>query len=143
MSHLSIQKAREFPHFAAFSSSFIYGRICISTYIIIDVIVSPGGKKLIIICSIWKKDQDTQKEYKDVNSKSKAKENLSLLNETGNVITEDEEKAGVINSFFTSVFYRQASYPRATQPPKMEDSDGEVNKPPQFKRRQLVAFFCT
>lgn len=143
MPHFSIQKTREFLHFAVLSSSFIYGSICVSTYIIIDwYSFSWGKKKKKRICNFWKKGQDTQKEYNNVNSKSKAKEKLlSFLNEAGNIITE--EKAGVINAFFTSVFYRQASYPQATQPSKMEDSDGEVNQPPQFRRKQLMAFYCT
>ena len=45
--------------------------------------------------------------YKYINSKRKTTENLhSLLNEAGNVTTEDKEKAKVLNAFFTSVFNR-------------------------------------
>ena len=43
--------------------------------------------------------------YKHINSKRWTKENLrSLLNEAGNVTTEDKEKAKFLNAFFMSVF---------------------------------------
>ena len=50
--------------------------------------------------------------YKYINSKRRTRENLhSLLNEAGNVTTEDKEKAEVLNAFFMSVFKSQTSYP--------------------------------
>ena len=43
--------------------------------------------------------------YKYMNCKRRTKGNLhSLLDEAGNVITEDKKKAEVLNAFFTSVF---------------------------------------
>ena len=51
--------------------------------------------------------------YKSINSKRRTRENLhSLLDEAGNVTTEDKEKADVLNAFFTSVFKRQTGYPQ-------------------------------
>ena len=53
--------------------------------------------------------------YKYINSKRRTRENLhSLLDEAGNVTTEDKEKAEVLNAFFTSVFKSQTSYPQGT-----------------------------
>ena len=48
----------------------------------------------------------------------------------GNIVTEDEEKAEVLIAFFASVFNRQTSYPQGTQPPELEDRDGEQDEPP-------------
>ena len=46
-----------------------------------------------------KKDQEIL--YKHISSKRRTKENLySLLDEAGNVTTEDKEKAEVLNAFF-------------------------------------------
>ena len=43
--------------------------------------------------------------YKCINSKRRTRENLhSLLDEAGNVTTEDKEKADILNAFFTSLF---------------------------------------
>ena len=51
--------------------------------------------------------------YKYINSKRRTRENLpSLLDEAGNVTTEDKDKAEVPNAFFTSVFKGQTSYPQ-------------------------------
>lgn len=51
--------------------------------------------------------------YKYFNSKRRTRENLhSLLDEAGNVTTEDKEKADVLNVFFTSIFKSQTSYPQ-------------------------------
>ena len=53
--------------------------------------------------------------YKYINSERRAKENLQpLLDATGNVTTEDKEKAQVLNALFMSVFKSQTSYPQGT-----------------------------
>ncbi|KAF1472578.1 Ankycorbin, partial [Megadyptes antipodes antipodes] len=69
--------------------------------------------------------------YKYINDKKRAKENLHpLLDAGGNIVTEDEEKAEVLHAFFASVFNRQTGYPQRTQPPELEDRDGEQDEPP-------------
>ena len=69
--------------------------------------------------------------YKYFNSKRRTRENLhSLLDEAGNVITEDKEKADILNAFFTSVFKSQTSYPQGTPLSDLVVSAGEQIKPP-------------
>ncbi|KAM9590852.1 uncharacterized protein ACIBXB_005900 [Morphnus guianensis] len=69
--------------------------------------------------------------YKYINNKKRAKENIHpLLDADGNIATKDEEKAEVLNAFFASVFNSETSYPQGTQPPELEDRDGEQNIPP-------------
>ena len=69
--------------------------------------------------------------YKYINSKRRTKENIhSLLDEAGNVTTEDKEKAEVLNAFFTSVFKSQTSYPQDTPLSDLVISAGEHTNPP-------------
>ena len=43
----------------------------------------------------------------------------------GNIVTKDEEKAKVINSFFASVFTSKTSFSLGTQNPELDDRDRE------------------
>ena len=76
--------------------------------------------------------------YKYINSKRKTRENLhSLLNEAGNVTTEDKEKAEVLNAFFTSVFKGQTSYPQDTPLSDLAALAGEQTKPPTIQEETV------
>ena len=69
--------------------------------------------------------------YKYINSTRRTKENIhSLLDEAGNVTTEDKEKAEVLNAFFTSVFKSQTSYPQDTPLSDLVISAGEHTNSP-------------
>lgn len=51
--------------------------------------------------------------YKHINNKRRAKEHLhSLLGVWGNIVTEDEEKAEVLNTVFASVLNSKTCCPR-------------------------------
>jgi len=52
------------------------------------------------------------------------------LDERGNIANKDEEKAGVLNAFFASVFISQTGYSQGNKSPLLEDREGEQNKPP-------------
>ena len=76
--------------------------------------------------------------YKYINSKRKTRENLhSLLDEAGNVITEDKEKADVLNAFFTSVFKSQTSYPQVSPLSDLAALAGEQTKPPTIQEETV------
>ena len=44
-------------------------------------------------------------------------------------MTKDQDKAGVLNAFFASVFNSKTCYSLGTQPPVLVARDGEQNKP--------------
>lgn len=70
-----------------------------------------------------------------------AKENFPpLLDVTGNVVTEDEKKAEVLSTFFTSVFNSQASYSQGSQPAEVKDRDGEQNKPSTIQEETVTCY---
>ncbi|GAB0187132.1 mitochondrial enolase superfamily member 1 [Grus japonensis] len=69
--------------------------------------------------------------YKYISNKRRAKENLHpLLDVGGNRVTKDEEKAEVFNVFLASAFSSKTSCSPGTQPPELEDRDGEQNEAP-------------
>jgi len=56
---------------------------------------------------------------------------------------KDEEKAEVLDAFFTFVFNSQTSYSQGTQPPELEDRVGSRINPPQFRIKQYVTCCST
>ncbi|KAK4808512.1 hypothetical protein QYF61_005829 [Mycteria americana] len=112
------------------------------------------------VYNLWKKGQATQEDYKGVarlcrekirrakaelelnlaaavkdnkkhflkyiSSKRRGKENVQpLVDGGGNTVTKDEEKAEVLNAFLP-----QANCSLGTQPPELEDRDGDQNGAP-------------
>jgi len=68
--------------------------------------------------------------YKHINSKRNARENLHpLLEAEGNTVTEDQDKAEVLNALFASVFNSKTSCSLGTQPLALKDRGGEQNGP--------------
>jgi len=81
--------------------------------------------------------------YKYVNNKKTAKESLHpSLDAGGNTATKHEEKAGVLNAFFASVFISQTGYSQGSQPPVLEDGEGEWNKPPIIREEAVNDLLC-
>jgi len=60
----------------------------------------------------------------------------------GNIANKDEEKAEVLNSFFTSVFNSQTGYSQDSQPPALEDREGEQNKSPIIQEEAVNDLLC-
>jgi len=81
--------------------------------------------------------------YKYINNKKRAKENLHLLlGAGGNTANKNEEKAEVLSAFFASVFNSQTGYSQGSQPPVLEDREGERNKPPIIQREAVNNLLC-
>jgi len=81
--------------------------------------------------------------YKYINNKKRGKESLHLLLDArgGNIVNKDEEKAGVLNAFFSSVYSSQTGYSQGSQPPLLEDRNGE-NKPPIIQEEAVNSLLC-
>jgi len=48
-----------------------------------------------------------------------------LLDVRENIANKDEENTEVLNAFFSSVFNSKTSYSQGSQPPVLEDREGE------------------
>jgi len=81
--------------------------------------------------------------YEYINNKKRAKESLHpLLGVRGNIDNKDEEKAEVLNAFFDSIFNSQTGYCQDSQPPVLEDREGEQNKPPIIQQEAVNSLLC-
>jgi len=60
----------------------------------------------------------------------------------GNIATKDEEKAEVLHAFFASDFNSQTGYSQGSQPPVLEDGEGEWNKPPIIQEEAVNDLLC-
>jgi len=89
------------------------------------------------------KGQQKKSFYKCINNRKRAKVNLhSLLDVRGIIVNKDEEKADVLNAFFTSVFGSQTGYSEDSQPPVLEDREGERKKSPINQKEAINNLLC-
>jgi len=81
--------------------------------------------------------------YKYIHNKKRAKESLHpLLDARGDMVNKDEENAEVLNAFFASVCNSQTSYSQDSQPPELEDREGEQNRPPINQEEAVNDLLC-
>jgi len=81
--------------------------------------------------------------YKYFDNEKRAKENLHpLFDAGGNTANKDKEKAKVLKAFFASVFNSQTGYSQGSQPPVLEDREGERNKPPIIQEQVVNDLLC-
>jgi len=81
--------------------------------------------------------------YKYISNKKKARESLHLLLDAReDIASKDEEKAEVLNAFFTSVFNSQTGCSQSTQPSVLEGREGEQNKSPIIQEEAVNDLLC-
>jgi len=86
---------------------------------------------------------DNKKCFYKYNNKKGAKESLHPLSDVGgNIATKDEEKPEVLHAFVASVFNSQTGYSQGSQPPVLEDREGEQNKPPIIQEEAVNDPLC-
>jgi len=61
----------------------------------------------------------------------------------GNVMSELEEKSGVLLAFFASIFNSKTCCSWGTQTPEMEGRDGEQNEDSRTKWKWVVSSYTT
>jgi len=69
---------------------------------------------------------------RDSKKKKKRTEFCHFIGWGGNIATEDEKKAEVLNVFFASVFNSHINYSQGIQCPELEDKDRKQNKTPRI-----------
>jgi len=76
-------------------------------------------------------------------NKKRARESVHpLLDVVGNIANNDEEKAEALHAFFASVFHSQTGYSQGSQPPVLEEREGERNKPPIIQEEAVNDLLC-
>ncbi|XP_054034985.1 uncharacterized protein LOC128899525, partial [Dryobates pubescens] len=82
--------------------------------------------------------------YKYINSKRKGRDNLhSLVDMEGNVVTQDEEKAEVLNTFFTSVFTSWKEHLPDSWPAELAEGARELHGFPVFHEQVIGALLSS
>lgn len=76
--------------------------------------------------------------YKYIRNKRRAKESVyPLLDVRRNLVTEDEQKAEVLYTFFASVSNSETNCSAGTQPPELENRDKEQNEVPIIQEEMI------
>ncbi|GAB0209752.1 hypothetical protein GRJ2_003440900 [Grus japonensis] len=95
--------------------------------------------KALIELKLARDVKDNKKSfYRYVSDKRRTRENVGpLQNETGDLVTQDMEKAEVLNDFFASVFTSKGSS-HTTQVTEGKGRDGENAEPPTVGEDQIM-----